>query len=102
MDKVVDELADQHASLAPVEDRGAKAGDYAVIGYVGTRDGVEFEGGSVERMPLILGQERLIPGFEDHVIGPEAGRADRVRHHLPGRLRGGQRSPARSPTSSWT
>lgn len=69
VDKVVDELADQHASLAPVEDRGAKAGDYAVIGYVGTRDGVEFEGGSVERMPLILGQERLIPGFEDHVMG---------------------------------
>jgi trigger factor len=69
VDKVVDELADQHASLAPVEDRGAKAGDYAVIGYVGTRDGVEFDGGSVERMPLILGQERLIPGFEDHVMG---------------------------------
>jgi trigger factor len=73
VDKVVGELADQHASLAAVEDRGAKAGDYAVIGYVGTRDGVEFEGGSVERMPLILGQERLIPGFEDNVLGLKPG-----------------------------
>jgi trigger factor len=73
VDKVLEELADQNATLAPVEDRGARAGDYAVIGYVGTRDGVPFEGGSTDRMPLILGQERLIPGFEDHLMGVEAG-----------------------------
>jgi trigger factor len=72
VDKVLEELADQNATLAPVEDRGAKAGDYAVIGYVGTRDGVEFEGGSTERMPLILGQERLVPGFEGHLMGLRA------------------------------
>ena len=69
IDKVFNELADQNATLAPVEDRGAKAGDYAVIGYVGTRDGVPFEGGSVDRMPLILGEERLIPGFEANLMG---------------------------------
>ena len=69
VDKVVDELRDQNASLAPVEGRGAKAGDYAVIGYRGTRDGVPFDGGTTERMPLILGEDRLIPGFEDHVMG---------------------------------
>ena len=73
VDRVVEELRDQNATLAPVEDRGAKAGDYAVIGYVGTRDGVAFEGGSATRMPLILGEERLIPGFEEHVIGLEPG-----------------------------
>jgi trigger factor len=69
VDKVIEELRDQNATLVAVEDRGAKAGDYAVIGYVGTRDGVPFEGGSAERMPLILGEERLIPGFEQHVFG---------------------------------
>src|SRR5262245_26762218 len=69
VDKVIDELRDQNATLAPVEDRGAKNGDYAVIGYRGTRDGVPFDGGSAERMPLILGEERLIPGFEAHVVG---------------------------------
>ena len=73
VDKVLEELADQHATLSPVEERGAKAGDYAVIGYTGTRDGVAFDGGSTERMPLILGQERLIPGFEDHVMGLRPG-----------------------------
>jgi trigger factor len=71
--KVVDELRDQNASLSPVEDRGAKNGDYAVIGYTGTRDGVPFEGGSAERMPLILGEERLIPGFEANLLGLRPG-----------------------------
>ncbi len=71
--KVVDELRDQNASLSPVEDRGAKNGDYAVIGYTGTRDGVPFDGGSAERMPLILGEERLIPGFEANLLGLRPG-----------------------------
>jgi trigger factor len=73
VDRVVDELRDQNATLAPVEDRAAKKGDYAVIGYTGSRDGTAFPGGSAERMPLILGEERLIPGFEDHIIGLRAG-----------------------------
>jgi trigger factor len=73
VDRVIEELRDQNATLAPVEDRGAKAGDYAVIGYAGTRDGVAFEGGSATRMPLILGEERLIPGFEEHVMGLQPG-----------------------------
>ncbi len=73
IDTVVEELADQNGTLAPVEDRGAKNGDYAVIGYTGTREGVPFEGGSTERMPLILGQERLVPGFEDHLLGLKPG-----------------------------
>jgi len=71
--KVVDELRDQNASLSPVEDRGAKTGDYAVIGYTGTRDGQPFDGGSAERMPLILGEERLIPGFEANLLGLRPG-----------------------------
>ena len=73
VDKVIEELADQNATLAPVEDRGAQNGDYAVIGYVGTRDGVPFEGGSSDRMPLILGEERLIPGFETNLLGLKPG-----------------------------
>jgi trigger factor len=71
--KVVDELRDQNASLSPVEDRGAKNGDYAVIGYTGTREGTPFDGGSAERMPLIIGEERLIPGFEANLLGLRPG-----------------------------
>ena len=41
-----------------VEGRGAQDGDYAVISFIGTTDGQPFEGGTSERMPLILGDER--------------------------------------------
>jgi trigger factor len=73
VDQVIDELRDQNSTLAAVEDRGAREGDYAVISFAGTRDGAPFEGGSSERMPLILGQERLIPGFEANLLGLEVG-----------------------------
>jgi trigger factor len=73
VDQVIAELRDQNATLAAVEDRGARDGDYAVISFDGTHDGQPFEGGSSERMPLILGQERLIPGFEANLIGLEVG-----------------------------
>ncbi len=73
IDQVVEELRDQNATLGPVEDRGAKDGDYAVIAFVGTRDGVPFEGGEADRMPLILGQDRLIPGFETNLVGLRVG-----------------------------
>ncbi len=75
VDQVIEELRDQNSTLAPVEERGAQKGDYAVIGFEGTRDGQPFEGGSAERMPLILGEERLIPGFEDHLVGLKVGDA---------------------------
>ncbi len=73
VDQVVEELRDQNATLTAVEGRGARAGDYAVISFTGSRDGAPFEGGSSERMPLILGQERLIPGFEANLEGLEVG-----------------------------
>ncbi len=73
IDHVLGELRDQNATLAAIEDRGAKDGDYAVISFVGTRDGEPFEGGTSERMPLILGQERLIPGFEANLVGLKVG-----------------------------
>jgi trigger factor len=73
VERVIEELRDQNASLAPVEERGAQKGDYAVIKYEGTRDGTPFEGGSAERMPLIIGEDRLIPGFEDELVGLRVG-----------------------------
>jgi trigger factor len=73
VEKVLDELRDGQARLDPVSDRGAKKEDYAVISFAGTRDGVPFDGGSSDRMPLVLGNDRLIPGFEDHLMGVAKG-----------------------------
>jgi trigger factor len=75
VDQVIEELRDQNATLGPVEDRGAQDGDYAVISFIGTRDGEPFEGGTSERMPVIIGQERLIPGFESNLVGLKVGDA---------------------------
>ena len=72
VDTVIDELRDQNASLTAA-DRPARKGDYAIIAYRGTKDGAPFEGGTTDRMPLIIGEERLIPGFEDHLVGLSAG-----------------------------
>jgi trigger factor len=73
VDRVVEELRDQNGTLAPVEDRGAQKGDYAVIKFEGSQDGVPFDGGTAERMPLIIGEDRLIPGFEDNLVGLSVG-----------------------------
>ena len=71
--EVIGELRDQNATLRPLEDRPAANGDYAVIGFVGSSEGVPFEGGSSDRMPLVIGDERLIPGFEAHLVGAGVG-----------------------------
>jgi trigger factor len=73
VDKVVDELRDQNATLAAVEDLAARNGDWAIIGFAGTKDGVPFDGGTSDRMPLILGEDRLIPGFEANIVGLKPG-----------------------------
>ena len=44
VDQVIDELRDQNSTLAAVEDRGAREGDYAVISFAGTRDGAAVRG----------------------------------------------------------
>lgn len=73
VDAVVEQLRDQQASLVPVEGRGAENGDYAVVRFEGRKDGVPFEGGAAERFPLVLGSERMIPGFEANVLGMREG-----------------------------
>src|ERR1035437_5152867 len=73
VEKVLDELRDTQGRLEPVSDRGARKGDYAVIGFVGTLDGVPFDGGTSERMPLVIGEDRLIRGFVDNLLGARKG-----------------------------
>ncbi|MGI8928723.1 MAG: trigger factor, partial [Candidatus Limnocylindrales bacterium] len=73
VDKVIVQLRDQQASLVPVEGRGAADDDYAVIRFVGRRGGEPIEGAQTDRMPLIIGRERFVPGFEAQLIGLREG-----------------------------
>ena len=69
IDRVVEQLRDQQASLVPVEGRPARKGDYAVIGFVGRLNGEPIEGAQSERLPLVIGNESMVPGFEEELVG---------------------------------
>lgn len=65
-------VADSNKSYATKEGKAEKD-DQVVIDFVGSIDGVKFDGGSAEDMPLVIGSGRFIPGFEDQLIGAAAG-----------------------------
>ena len=69
---MIDALRKQSASWDEV-DRPAALGDEVAIDYVGTKDGVAFEGGTAEDFLLELGTGRSIPGFEEGVVGMSVG-----------------------------
>lgn len=72
LDKMVDVLRKQQATWAESQD-AAKADDRVTIDFVGSVDGEEFEGGKATDFVLFMGQGRMIPGFEDGIVGHKAG-----------------------------
>ncbi len=68
----IDGMRERLAKLEAVE-RPAETGDFVVIDYVGSRDGVPFDGGEGRDQLLELGSGRLIPGFEEQLTGTSAG-----------------------------
>jgi trigger factor len=73
VEQVIGELREQQATLRPVDGRGAVEGDIASVKFAGTIDGEPFEGGSADRMPLVIGENRMIAGWEDQLIGLSIG-----------------------------
>lgn len=73
----------RQASRQVSVDRPAENGDTALIDYVGTVDGVEFEGGKAEKYELKLGSGTFIPGFEDGLIGAVKGEERDVKVKFP-------------------
>src|SRR3954449_4390791 len=68
----VDRLRERAAKLEPVE-RQAQRGDFVVMDFKGTRDGVAFAGGEGRDQMIELGSGRLVPGFEEQLEGAVAG-----------------------------
>ncbi len=73
VEQVIEELREQQATLRPVDGRGAQQGDIASVKFTGTIDGEPFEGGSADRLPVVIGEDRMIPGWEQQLIGLEIG-----------------------------
>ena len=72
IDAELTQLQERMAKLETVEEPAA-AGDFVVMDYVGSVDGVEFEGGTGSDQVIEIGSGRLIPGFEDGLTGGSAG-----------------------------
>jgi trigger factor len=72
---VNDRLKEEQNRMAELvlKEGTAKVGDTVVIDFVGSVDGVEFEGGKGNNHSLELGSGQFIPGFEDQLVGRKAG-----------------------------
>ena len=85
-DEEVDaKLENERKNLAEliVKDGAAEYGDTVVIDFVGSVDGVEFDGGKGENHSLELGSGQFIPGFEDQLVGAKSGDEVEVKVTFP-------------------
>ncbi|MGD8207945.1 MAG: trigger factor [Thiohalocapsa sp.] len=82
VDTMIERLREQRKTWSEVE-RPAVDGDRVTISFRGTVDGQMFEGGSGEDQPVVIGSGRLVPGFEEQLIGAAAGDARTVEIAFP-------------------
>lgn len=72
VDDMIQRLREMRKTFV-VADKAAANGDMVNLDFSGSIDGVKFDGGSAENVPLVLGSGRMIPGFEDGILGMKAG-----------------------------
>lgn len=82
VDKMVEVLRKQQATWAETKE-AATAEDRVVIDFTGSIDGEEFEGGAAKDFVLLMGQGRMIPGFEDGIQGHKAGESFDIEVNFP-------------------
>lgn len=66
-------IRERNARIITVEDRAAQMGDTAVFDFEGFFNGEPFEGGKAENYSLVLGSGNFVPGFEEQLVGHNAG-----------------------------
>ena len=76
-------VANRNARKIDITDRAAQMDDTVTIDYVGTIDGVEFDGGKSEDYELKLGSHSFIDTFEDQIVGHNIGDAFDVNVTFP-------------------
>jgi trigger factor len=84
IDEAIARIADQNKPYAPKgEGAEAKLGDRVTISFVGSIDGVPFEGGTGDDVPVVIGSKTFIPGFEEQLAGIKAGESRTVNVPFP-------------------
>ena len=79
----IERMLDRNAKKVEITDRAAANGDIVTIDFVGTVDGVKFDGGEAEGYDLPLGSGAFSPGFEDQVVGMNIGETKDVNVTFP-------------------
>jgi len=82
IERELERLAEGMASLDTVE-REARDGDHVLVDFVGSLDGVEFEGGAATDHMIEVGSGQLIDDFEEQIIGAKAGEEVEVKVTFP-------------------
>jgi trigger factor len=84
IDEAIKRIADQNRSFA-AKAEGAKAetGDRVTISFKGSIDGTPFEGGTGENIPVTIGSNSFIPGFEEQLLGMAAGETRTLKVSFP-------------------
>ena len=72
VDAMIENLQKQRQTWAVTKGM-AKKDMQVTFDFEGTIDGEKFEGGSAEDFKLVLGSGRMIPGFEEQLVGSTAG-----------------------------
>jgi len=73
----------QHAKVLNLEEGTVQKDDTANIDFMGTIDGVPFEGGTAQGYDLVIGSGSFIPGFEEQLIGVQVGQEVDVNVRFP-------------------
>jgi len=84
VDEALGRIAEQNKPFnAKAEGEKAANGDRVVISYEGSIDGQPFEGGKGDDVPVLLGSNTFIPGFEDQLVGIGSGEARTLKVKFP-------------------
>jgi len=87
VDDMIASLREQRKTWMDV-DRPAAKGDRVTISFEGTIDAEAFPGGSADDVPLELGSGRMVPGFEDQLVGVAVGDEREIDVTFPGDYHG--------------
>ncbi|ETR75340.1 trigger factor [Afipia sp. P52-10] len=84
VDEAVARIAEQNRPFAEkAEGAKAETGDRVTVGFKGTIDGEAFEGGTSENIPVVIGSNTFIPGFEDQLVGIGKGETRTLKVTFP-------------------
>ena len=84
VDESIKRISDQNRPFSSKGEGGvAEQGDRVVVSFTGTIDGVPFEGGSGQDVPVEIGSNTFLPGFENQLIGIAPGESRTVTLTFP-------------------